>query len=223
MNKIRGILFDAGGTLVLHHPVRLSALFGFEIDPDEAFRAHYETISSYSQGLLNGETLTWEWWLEGYSRRLGHPSPAEAGPWIENGFGLWTWEIEGAVEAVKSLKRSGIRVAVVSNSDGSAEESLNRAGFEGVFEFVVDSFNLGIAKPNPAIFEVACDQLELPLDQVGYVGDSLFHDVLGARKAGLGVAWLVDPLGLYLDVTPRIGSVVDLLSSPELANSASAT
>ena len=42
------------------------------------------------------------------------------------------------------------------------------------------------------------------------MGDSLFHDVAGARRAGYAQAWLVDPLGLNLDHTRRVPSVAEL-------------
>lgn len=190
----KAILFDAGGTLVLQDPGVLAERLGIPIDPDAAFEAHYLTMSEFSSHRMSGAELTWDWWLEVYFGRLGHPEPAAAGPAIQRGYGIWTWPIPGVIDAVRRLASGGVRVAVVSNSDGSVEESLRQAGFDGMFEFVIDSALVGVKKPDPGIFEIALERLGLDRSMVWYVGDSEFHDIEGARAAGLARGVLVDPL-----------------------------
>jgi putative hydrolase of the HAD superfamily len=210
MTHPRAILFDAGGTLVLQHPGQVGERLGMAIDPAAAFEAHYLTMAEFSELRAGGSSHGWDWWLERYFTRLGHPSPGEAGGVIDRGYLLWTWPIPGAVEAVRAIAGAGVRVAVVSNSDGSVEASLRLAGFDGLFEFVLDSAIVGVGKPDPRIFAAALDRLELEGSDVWCVGDSVFHDVGGAKGAGLGGAWLVDPLGLHSDLGERIESVADL-------------
>jgi FMN phosphatase YigB (HAD superfamily) len=48
---------------------------------------------------------------------------------------------------------------------------------------------VGAEKPNPCIFEAACQQLQLPPHEVVHVGDDRRNDVFGARDAGC-YAWL---------------------------------
>ena len=102
---------------------------------------------------------------------------------------MWHHPIPGAQETVRSLIAGGYRVAVVSNSDGTVAEALERAGFGGLFVLVIDSTAVGISKPDPGIFD-------LSPDRAWYVGDSYYHDVGGARAAGLAAAVLIDPLKL---------------------------
>jgi putative hydrolase of the HAD superfamily len=204
------VLFDAGGTLVLQHPRRMGSILGLEIAEDAAFDAHYRTMAEFSRLRLGGGDTTWDWWLERYFERLGHPAPAEAGPAIDRGYGLWTWPIPGVVGALLRLRAEGLRVAVVSNSDGSVAASLAAAGFAGAFEFVLDSEVVGAKKPEPVIFALAVDRLGVDARRVWYVGDSEFHDVGGARAAGLAGTWLVDPLDLHPGHPHRIRSVTDL-------------
>lgn len=52
------------------------------------------------------------------------------------------------------------------------------------------SFEVGAIKPQPQIFEAACQALECSPVEVLMVGDSLQADVDGARAAGLHAAWL---------------------------------
>lgn len=204
------IMFDAGGTLVLQNPLLMGSKLGMDIDPQAAFDAHYLTMADFSSRKQQGESVTWDWWLEQYFHRLGHRDPSTAGPTIDRGYGMWSWAIPGVVEAIEHITAMGVRVSVISNSDGSVAKSLRDAGFDGRFEDVVDSQLVGFSKPDPRIFELACQRLGVDPDSVWYVGDSMHHDVGGAKNAGLAGAWLVDPLGLYPEHPQRLSSVADL-------------
>lgn len=207
--KPEAIFFDAGGTLVLQHPHDMAALLDFVIDPDRAFEAHYRAMAEFSTLKANGNGASWEWWLERYFELLGHPAPATAGESIDKGRGLWRFALPGVREAVARIRESGVRVAVISNSDGSVGQSLVDAELAHLFETIVDSALVGVSKPDPQIFELACRKLDVDPSGCWYVGDSEYHDVAGAEGAGFAAAWLVDPLGLGSSER-RINSVADL-------------
>jgi len=62
---------------------------------------------------------------------------------------------------------------------------------------VVDSHVVGVAKPDPRIFEPALEALGLPASpRVAYVGDTVFYDVRAAAAAGL-TPLLHDPFGFH--------------------------
>lgn len=203
-------MFDAGGTLVLQHPDLMAERLGMSIDAEAAFHAHYLTMADFARRRTAGEPITWDWWLEQYFLRLGHSAPAAAGGLIDRGFGLWSWALPGVLDAIRRLRAAGVRTSVVSNSDGSVADSLAAAGFDGCFEDIVDSAVVGCAKPDPRIFEIACERIGVLPGEVWYVGDSIFHDVGGAVAAGLGGAWLIDPLDLHTGHPHRIRSVAEL-------------
>jgi putative hydrolase of the HAD superfamily len=204
------ILFDAGGTLVLQSAAAISEQLGHPIDPDQAFEAHYRSMHAYARRRLTGVDDGWAWWQQHYFTALGVPDPESAGERINNGYGLWYQAIAGTIEAVAALSKAGIRTAVLSNSDGSVTESLSRAGFDGLFEMVLDSHDLGVSKPDPAIFRLALERMSVAPSRTWYVGDSIFHDVGGATTAGLARAILIDPLDLHDHYQNRIRSVADL-------------
>jgi FMN phosphatase YigB (HAD superfamily) len=210
MNLPQAILFDAGGTLVLQDPVALSRLLGIPVDPAAAFEAHYRAMDAYARLRLAGEELSWVWWQNHFFGAIGLADPETGAELTSNGYGLWSTAIEGTAEAVSRLRKGGIRVAVVSNSDGSVRESLSRAGFDGLFEFVLDSHEVGLAKPDPGIFFDALERLGVDATGAWYVGDSIYHDIGGGRSAGLAASVLVDPFGLAREHSPRIDSVVEL-------------
>jgi len=205
------ILFDAGGTLLLQDTEEMGHRLGVSIDPSRAHRAHYQAMAEYSDLRLAGEEADWDWWLERYFTILEVTDPHLAGERLERGFGLWNHPLDGVGEAIEQLRGSGVRVAVVSNSDGSVRGSLGKAGLLGLFEFVIDSHEAGVSKPDPRIFQAALERMGLEPSEAWYVGDSVFHDVNGARAAGLSQALLVDPYALGPADVPKIASVTELV------------
>jgi putative hydrolase of the HAD superfamily len=168
-------------------------------------------MAEFSDRRLQGDALDWDWWLERYFGLLGVAEPHLAGERIDRGYGLWHHPLAGVAKAIEALRRNGIRVAVVSNSDGSVTESLARAGLADLFEFVIDSHEVGVSKPNPKIFEVALERMGLGPSEAWYVGDSVFHDVNGALAASMARAILVDPYGLGPDDVVKVRSVTELV------------
>lgn len=207
----RAILFDAGGTLILQDPQELSRRLGSEIDESAAHRAHYFAMAEYSELRIKGEDHGWEWWLERYFTLLGVPDPHLAGERIDRGYGLWKHPLDDVAETLSKLRQHEVRMAVVSNSDGSVTESLATAGLADQFEFIIDSHEIGVSKPDPAIFRAALARLGLEPADVWYVGDSVFHDVRGALGASIARAVLVDPYGLAPDGVARVDSIADLI------------
>ncbi|HXG41626.1 MAG TPA: HAD family hydrolase [Dehalococcoidia bacterium] len=81
------------------------------------------------------------------------------------------------------------RLALLSNADDDfLLAALERNGLH--FDVIVTSERAGALKPDPRIFRALLDRLGLPPAAVLYVGDNPLPDVLGARRAGLRVAWL---------------------------------
>jgi putative hydrolase of the HAD superfamily len=74
---------------------------------------------------------------------------------------------------------------VVSNWDVSLHDVLERTGLRPLVDAVVISAELGVAKPDPAIFAAALERLGVAAGDALHVGDSVEHDVAGARAAGI--------------------------------------
>lgn len=87
--------------------------------------------------------------------------------------------------------RPHYRLALLSNADDDfLLECLQRNGLDSEFEAMVSSEAARAAKPAPAIFHRLAEALRLPPAAVIYVGDNPQSDVVGARQAGLVVAWV---------------------------------
>lgn len=125
---------------------------------------------------------------------------------------LWSKVPEGLGGALDAARARGVRVAIVSNSEGMLERLFRELGVRGHFDLVVDSGEVGFEKPDPRIFEVAFDRLGVGRDRALHLGDVFATDVLGARAAGCRCA-LIDPYGhytgLHLDV-PRVPGAAEV-------------
>jgi putative hydrolase of the HAD superfamily len=78
----------------------------------------------------------------------------------------------------------GLKLAVVSNFDSRLPGLLEQLGLSPWLHAVVVSSSAGAAKPDPAPFHIALEQLQLEASQVWHVGDSP-EDLAGAAAAGL--------------------------------------
>ena len=87
-------------------------------------------------------------------------------------------------DQLEQLKQK-FTLGIVSNGN-SYPETL---GVEKYFQFVILAQNVGVEKPDPGIFHLAVERAGCLPDEFLYVGDSQEEDVLGARRAGIRVAW----------------------------------
>jgi putative hydrolase of the HAD superfamily len=100
------------------------------------------------------------------------------------------WAAFDDVEPTLPLLR-GFRLGVVTNGDGGQQQAkLTALGLGSALEVVVCSGDVGFAKPDRRIFEVAADRLGLSLDHCLFVGDRRDSDALGALGAGMSALWL---------------------------------
>ena len=209
--RFDAVLFDAGGVLVVPDPyqtvITLSP-FGAMLDPARHVRAHWAGLTALEDALGHddGDTIERARWMPYHSAfvttvGVGPDRMVAAAAAMRDVFGpyLWTHPLAESVAALARLHRAGVPMGVVSNADGQIEHTLRYRGVcqvgpgAGVpVSCVIDSQVVGVAKPDPRIFDGALAALGMPAERVAYVGDSVINDIGGATKAGL-VPLLFDP------------------------------
>ena len=98
--------------------------------------------------------------------------------------------VSGAEETLQSLY-GRYKLAVVSNATSQLPRfALKKSGLTKLFQVVVVSRDLGVRKPDPEIFRYALEKLKVKPEEAIHVGDSIKHDVKGAKKAGIKVVWI---------------------------------
>jgi 2-haloacid dehalogenase len=117
---------------------------------------------------------------------------------------LGTHLVDGAEEVLAAL-RGRVGLALITNGLEEVQRPrLERSTIGGCFDAVVISEEVGAAKPDPAIFDVALARMgHPPREQVLMVGDSLTSDIAGANRSGIDACWF-NPAGLPLPQAPGV-------------------
>lgn len=89
---------------------------------------------------------------------------------------------EDMFAAVAAVRRAGVRTGLLSNSWGS--ENYPRERFDELFDVVVISGEVGLRKPDPAIFELAARRLGVRTSDCVFV-DDLDRNIAAAEEAGM--------------------------------------
>ena len=204
---IQAVLFDLGGTLHTSSspPGRelwfarrlLERLADYGISLEASPEALAESLSRNAEIYKQETQLTLrelpapEIWSRYYLRDYGISQELLA-PFAEELSFLYDYERVRVVrrphlaEAMEALHRMGIRMGVISNiiSTSVVPHFLREYGIAGYMETVVTSSETGIRKPSPDIFRIVEREMNLPPEELAYVGDTISRDVLGTRAAG---------------------------------------
>ncbi|MGM9759552.1 MAG: HAD family hydrolase [Parabacteroides sp.] len=100
---------------------------------------------------------------------------------------------KASIEAAKPILHAlaaRYPMVLVSNFYGNIETVLRDFGLEGLFLSIVESAVVGIRKPDPAIFQLGVDRLQLPAEDIVVVGDSYDKDMVPATRIGCRTIWL---------------------------------
>ena len=91
----------------------------------------------------------------------------------------------GVLELIAAAERRGVRLAVASSSDRKWVEShLQRLGLRGRFAAVVTADDVERVKPDPALYRLAAQKLDVSPQRAVAIEDS-YNGMLGAQRAGL--------------------------------------
>jgi putative hydrolase of the HAD superfamily len=207
---LRAVLFDAGNTLLFLDYARMAEAVGAALGLPLTGAGLTTAARSAARAMERSPASDRERsaaFLEAMFAEAGVPAQRmaevrECVRGLHQERHLWSGIADDAHDALRRLRDAGLRLGVVSNSDGRVDEALEAAGLRGYFDVVVDSALAGVEKPDPAIFRPALEALGVPPAAALYVGDLYEVDVLGARAAGLDAVLLLPP-----GAPPRVGCV----------------
>ena len=198
MRTVRAITFDLDDTLWEIGPViaraerkvyeeirnrfprvaKCYALEGIQKTRQQVLEKHPEI----AHDLTEVRRVTFRWMLKG----CGY-NPDDSQALLEH-FLHFRHEVEFFADVVPALKRLSEQYPLLTLTNGNADvERLEIADF---FAGHISARSAGILKPDPRIFELACQMLEEEPGAVLHVGDHPIDDVLGALNAGFQAAWI---------------------------------
>jgi len=103
--------------------------------------------------------------------------------------------VPGARELLARLTEMGVPTAILTNGWSPLQQ--RKAELLGYTGTVLVSDDLGVRKPDPRAFAALAAALRTPAEGILYVGDSPETDIVGARSAGMGAAWLASEGQVY--------------------------
>lgn len=199
----RAVFFDVGNTLLEPYPSVSSVCqevlreFGHDADlaaidslmplVDEYYEDRYRADDTF----WTDEEETSSVWVGMYSLlcdRLGISGQAPViARRVYDEFGKpERWRpYADVVPAVRALRDAGVATGIISNWDKRLGSLVDGLGLSGLFDVVVSSADVGLRKPDPRIFMLACEALSVSPEEAVHVGDHHYADVLGARAVGM--------------------------------------
>ena len=178
---IRGLIFDFGGVI---NNMRWEVAHGLEeqhgLERNTLLRTLYECDEYRDVELGRGDIEAWREIAHGrLEEAAGKPLPRLHEEWRTS------WRlIEENVALVRAL-RPPYRIAVLSNADATLEERLRDGlGIHHLFDTVVCSAVVGMAKPDERVYRLTAGRLGLPVQECVFIDDAE-HNVTAARELGM--------------------------------------
>ena len=192
-DKIKVLTFDCYGTLIDWESGILSALrpllsvHRITCSDDELLSLYSEAESKIEAGEYVDYKTVLNLVVQEIGRKLGFtPSEIESESLV-NSIGMWM-PFPDTVEGLRTLK-SKFKLAIVSNVDDDLfAKTAERLSVE--FDWIVTAEQVGSYKPSAEVFRTAVDRIGVSSDAIVHVAQSVYHDIVPAKEAGLATVWV---------------------------------
>ncbi|KAF7779442.1 putative hydrolase of the HAD superfamily [Pseudoalteromonas marina] len=197
--KYSYVLFDADETLfrfdILAGMTRMFKKYGVNFTKDDYI--HYQKTNKqlwvdYQNGVISADYLQVTRFNE-WSAKL-NVSAKELNDAFLDAMAQICEPLPGAIELLNKLKPHA-RLGIITNGFARLQTvRLEHTGLKDMFEWLVISELVGLAKPNKAIFEHTFELMGNPnKSQILMVGDTASSDILGGNNVGIDTCWLQHP------------------------------
>ncbi len=187
------LTFDCYGTLIDWEKGILSSLkpvlvnHGIAIDGDEVLEIYAGLEAKAEQGDYQTYKSVLRTVLTGFGKKFAFkPSGEEL-----NAFStcVKNWPpFDDSTEALKALQTK-YKLCILSNIDDDLF-TYSAEHLQVNFDTVFTAQQIGSYKPALKNFEFAIKHIGVPKEQILHVAQSLFHDIVPAKKLGLSTAWI---------------------------------
>ena len=178
---IQAVVFDIGGVLEITQPSSLARTWEpiLDLRPGEMNSRLAEVAAAGAVGTISEQQA---------GQRIAEILGLDAGQLRAFLADLWA-EYLGTLNtdlaAYFASLRPRYRTGIISNSFvGARHREQQRYGFAEMTDLIVYSHEAGMSKPDPRIYQLACDGLGVPAADMVFL-DDLPENVVAARQAGL--------------------------------------
>jgi putative hydrolase of the HAD superfamily len=93
--------------------------------------------------------------------------------------------VPGALETIAELRARGLRIGLITVCTDDVPALWPETPFQGLFDAEVFSCSVGLRKPDPRIYLLACEQLAVEPAEAMFVGDGANDELAGAERVGM--------------------------------------
>lgn len=185
MQGVKWIFFDVGSTLVdeteaYNHRIR-EAIAGTDI----TFEQFQEKRRGFAKQNLKSDLEALKFFA--LSKPAWHREDEVPYP-----------EAEGILKYLKDL---GYKIGVIANQSPGTAERLEQWKLLQYIDVVAASAELGMAKPDPAMFHKAMELAGCVPSEAVMIGDRLDNDIVPAKKLSMRTVWIKQGFNAYQDIT----------------------
>lgn len=202
--KYRAVIFDLFGTLVddLRYPRRqevkhrrwkAEAATILQVPIEDFTRAWSETLPLQSIGAIKGPLEPYKFICEVLGSNVSEEQLKCA---VSIGLEYVRCALrprEGALETLSRLREADISTGLMSNCLADTSDLWPSTPFAGLFDASILSFEVGMVKPDPGIYELACERLGVEPSDCLFVGDGGSNELTGATNAGMDAVLIRAP------------------------------
>jgi len=197
LDAVAAVFFDVDFTLIYPGPMfqdegyaQFAARFGIAVDRSRfsaAVRAASSILDEAQEHVYDGEifvryTRRIVEGMGGTGERLDDCAREIYREWAANQhFFLY----DDVAPVLNELARRAVKIGLISNSHRCLSSFQQHFALEGLIAAAVSSSEHGYMKPHPSIFEAAITLAGVTAAESVMVGDSLSHDIDGARRVGM--------------------------------------
>jgi HAD superfamily hydrolase (TIGR01549 family) len=185
----RAILFDLDDTL---YDLRSYWRERLRLALDAVRVGYAQLDSEMLVGTALSERVFMEQWPD-FLRRQGIDDEALIAATHADYRHEWFERMALADDALPTLEalRPRYKLGLITNGPSAIQRrKIERFGLADHLDLLIVSGEVGVAKPDPAIFMLALEQLGVSADQALFVGDSPEYDLRGAEAAGMAFVWM---------------------------------
>ena len=203
--KLKAVLFDLDDTIVDSRTAEYKAICNFkklfsnfdDIEDNEFAqiwsKITIELYDKYYKGIINFETLRIERIKKLFSNFKIKIEDYDAKEKLKIYLELYekNWTLfSDTIDVLEKLKNK-YKLAVVTNGDGIQQrKKIEKTGITKYFAEIIISSEVGFAKPDEKIFQIACKKLKVEPEECIMIGDKLDVDVAGCIKLGIKAVWI---------------------------------
>ncbi|MHA2282799.1 MAG: HAD family hydrolase [Promethearchaeota archaeon] len=99
----------------------------------------------------------------------------------------------GAVDILKNLRGLGYKIGLITNCSAEVPLMWKNTEFSHLFDITIFSASVGMKKPDPQIYKLACEQMGVEPNECLYIGDGDSNELSGASQLGMQAIMIRDP------------------------------